>query len=119
MNEIYQNKSNTNSSTFNMKHISKSLDVFLPNRWTSSGSYGNTKQWTTLKDLFSLMSLRKHMKKHLLQCYESRLTEAGEIQKFINFHHIKRSKREKNDTAEEGWSFPRNSNLLKGEAKNV
>lgn len=52
MNEIYQNKSNTNSSTFNMKHISKSLDVFLPNRWTSSGSYGNTKQWTTLKDLF-------------------------------------------------------------------
>lgn len=30
MNTIYWNKSNTNSSTFNMKHISELVDVFPP-----------------------------------------------------------------------------------------
>lgn len=30
MNTIYQNKFNTNSSTFNMKYISDLVDVFLP-----------------------------------------------------------------------------------------
>lgn len=43
MNTIYQNKSNTNSSTFNMKHISELVDVyFYPLKRISCGNYGNT-----------------------------------------------------------------------------